>query len=164
MLQGIKDYPKAKYIVVGGSNDQSYCNASAMIEGLGGRIGVINIDAHLDVRPLKEGKAHSGSPFRLLLEDERFKGKFVEFGAKGYCCSKKHADYVLDKGGQIVWMERDIRRARIEPGLSQAGSCFRTLLNSLTKEVDWVFVSFDIDSIDCGSMPGVSAPNTTGGL
>jgi formiminoglutamase len=36
-------------------------------------IAVINIDAHLDVRPLKEGKVHSGSPFRLLNED----GKIV---------------------------------------------------------------------------------------
>lgn len=36
------------------------------------QIGVINIDAHLDVRPLKDGLAHSGSPFRQLLEDERF--------------------------------------------------------------------------------------------
>ncbi len=29
-----------------------------------GSIAVINIDAHLDVRPLKSGQAHSGSPFR----------------------------------------------------------------------------------------------------
>ena len=28
------------------------------------KIGVINLDAHFDVRPLKEGKSHSGSPFR----------------------------------------------------------------------------------------------------
>jgi formiminoglutamase len=32
-------------------------------------MAAINIDAHFDVRPLKEGKVHSGSPFRLLIED-----------------------------------------------------------------------------------------------
>jgi hypothetical protein len=32
-------------------------------------LGVINIDAHLDVRPKKDNLVHSGSPFRLLLED-----------------------------------------------------------------------------------------------
>ena len=37
------------------------------------KIGVINIDAHFDVRPLLDGKkAHSGSPFRQLLEDGEF--------------------------------------------------------------------------------------------
>jgi len=34
-----------------------------------GSVAAINIDAHFDVRPLKQGKVHSGSPFRLLLED-----------------------------------------------------------------------------------------------
>jgi formiminoglutamase len=60
--------------VIGGSNDQSYPNASGLMQALGPRkpIGVVNIDAHLDVRPLKNGKVHSGSPFRLLLQDTRF--------------------------------------------------------------------------------------------
>lgn len=38
-------------------------------------VGVVNIDAHLDVRPLKDGKVHSGSPFRLLLEDGKLTSK-----------------------------------------------------------------------------------------
>lgn len=32
-------------------------------------VGIVNIDAHLDVRPLKENRTHSGSPFRQLLEE-----------------------------------------------------------------------------------------------
>ena len=48
-------------------------------------IGVINIDAHFDVRPKKEGKVHSGSPFRMLLENSNFQGKnFVEFATQGF--------------------------------------------------------------------------------
>ena len=47
------------------------------------KIAVINIDAHMDCRPLIDGKiAHSGSPFRLLLENSIFKknkSKFVNF-------------------------------------------------------------------------------------
>jgi len=57
--------------VVGGGNDQSYPNASALLKN-SKLTYVINIDAHLDVRPLKEGKTHSGSPFRQLIEDQRF--------------------------------------------------------------------------------------------
>ena len=51
---------------------QSYPNASALLKH-SKSIYVINTDAHLDVRPLKENnQAHSGSPFRLLCEDQRF--------------------------------------------------------------------------------------------
>jgi formiminoglutamase len=58
--------------VVGGGNDQSYPNVSALLN-YSKSIYVINIDAHLDVRPLKENnQSHSGSPFRLLCEDQRF--------------------------------------------------------------------------------------------
>lgn len=65
--------------VVGGGNDQSCPNALGMIEALKAKtpstatkppsVGVINIDAHFDVRPRKLGQVHSGSPFRELMED-----------------------------------------------------------------------------------------------
>jgi formiminoglutamase len=58
--------------IIGGGNDQSYPNVSALLNN-SKSIYVINIDAHLDVRPLKENnQSHSGSPFRLLCEDLRF--------------------------------------------------------------------------------------------
>lgn len=44
------------------------------------KFGVINLDQHFDVRPLKDGKAHSGSPFRQMLEHSIFQktnSKFV---------------------------------------------------------------------------------------
>ena len=44
--------------LIGGSNDQSYCNVRALMEhhkNSGLKISVINIDAHFDVRPLKNG-------------------------------------------------------------------------------------------------------------
>lgn len=81
----------------------------------GGNIGVINIDAHLDVRPLLLDESqdrtvmHSGSPFRCLLEDRKWTGKFVEFAAQGAQCSGAHVDYVHSKGGEIFWL-RDIER------------------------------------------------------
>lgn len=41
-------------VSIGGSNDQSYCNVRALLENYcDKKIGVINLDAHFDVRPLK---------------------------------------------------------------------------------------------------------------
>jgi len=69
----LRSGPNVVPFIIGGSNDQSFPNAMGLMDVLGhGRIGVINIDAHLDVRPLKNNQVHSGSPFRLLLEEKRF--------------------------------------------------------------------------------------------
>ncbi len=104
--------------VVGGSNDQSYPSASALMtysesSGTGNAISVVNIDAHLDVRPLKDGRVHSGSPFRCLLEDKRFLksgSSFVEFAAQGNQCSKEHVDYITtEKRQNIVWLTKHLR-------------------------------------------------------
>lgn len=143
--------------VVGGGNDQSYPNASALLHHHAGHpVGVINIDAHLDVRPLKDGRAHSGSPFRLLLEDKRFKGEnFIEFAAQGSQCSDEHAKYVEGKNGRILWLD-DIQKH------GQAVERFQASLGDLASDCSSLFVSFDLDSIAGSDAPGVSCPGVLG--
>jgi len=141
---------KAIPVIIGGSNDQSYVNASAFLNTKKNLSKVINIDAHLDVRPLKDNKVHSGSPFRLLLEDERFTGELVEFSCQGSQCSRKHADYVLSNGHKILWLS-DIKDNIIE-----------NFTKLVEKKEENIFLSFDIDSIRASDCPGVSCPSTRG--
>ena len=143
--------------VIGGGNDQSYPNACALLDSKPkAPVGVINIDAHLDVRPLKDGQAHSGSPFRLLLEDSRFAGKhFIEFAAQGSQVSREHARYVQEKKGQIIWYS-EVSRG------DSAAQAFRSALGRLAWECDSLFVSFDLDSIRASEAPGVSCPGIMG--
>ncbi|CAF1045752.1 unnamed protein product [Adineta steineri] len=145
--------------VVGGGNDQSYPNASALLKN-SKSIYVINIDAHLDVRPLKENnKAHSGSPFRQLIEDQRFKSntsnRFIEFASQGSQCSIEHVNYLRSKSPltNIIWYQ-SIRNDPLTP--------FRSIIKSGEEDKCDIFVSFDIDSIISSSCPGVSAPATVG--
>lgn len=143
-------------IVVGGSNDQSYCNASAWLGAReAARAGtVVNIDAHFDVRPpLEDGRRHSGSPFWCLIEDERFSGRLVEFAAQGHQCSRAHAEYITSHRGSIRWLG-ELRKADGGPA-----AAFRELLSSTPGPV---FVSFDVDSICARDMPGVSCPSSIG--
>ena len=145
-------------IIVGGGNDQSFPNALALMEATNtGQIGVVNIDAHLDARPLIEGKAHSGSPFRQLLENEKFlddKGVFHEFAVQGNQCSFEHVEYVKSKGGDLTWLSQ-IRRSN----LGVVGE-FQKVLSSFSSMP--AFVSFDIDSITSADCPGVSCPAVIG--
>ena len=143
--------------IVGGGNDQSYPNASALLHHQAGHtVGVVNVDAHLDVRPLKDGRAHSGSPFRQLLEDERFEGEnFIEFAAQGSQCSREHADFVRGNKGRILWLDEVQYH-------EQAVDGFQASLGNLAWTVSAVFVSFDLDSISGSDAPGVSCPGTLG--
>lgn len=144
--------------VIGGGNDQSYPNARGLLAHVpSGSMAAINIDAHFDVRPLKEGKVHSGSPFRLLIEDDRFQGEhFVEFASQGNQCSAVHAQYITEHKGKIVWLS-DIKKSG-----KTAGELFASILDDLGQRCEAIFVSFDIDSIKSSDCPGVSAPGAVG--
>ncbi|KAJ3088759.1 hypothetical protein HK100_007947, partial [Physocladia obscura] len=158
--------------VVGGGNDQSYPNASALLAHLSSRnatppsLAVINIDAHLDVRlPTADGKAHSGTPFRQLLLDPRFVRhsraapgvpalpRFIEFAAQGSQCAQSHVDFVVQNGGDVVWLD-DVQLRR---------STRASFLDAIARlDGDRLFVSFDLDSVNSADAPGVSCPSPIG--
>jgi formiminoglutamase len=147
--------------VVGGGNDQSFANASGLLDAKRGesslRLGVINIDAHFDVRPMLPAAdpsapplAHSGSPFRQLLDSDRVLGRdFVEFAAQGNQCSVHHLRYLQSKQANVVWMSA----LRHKPAVEH----FKDWLDRLSQSCSDIFVSFDIDSISGADAPGVSA-------
>jgi hypothetical protein len=85
------------------------------------------------------GQVHSGSPFRLLLEDARFaaneQSAFIEFAAQGSQCSAEHVAY-LDSYSQtskaqthIVWLLKDLRASDPKPGFKYCQVTFVFQLN-----------------------------------
>ncbi|ORC92481.1 putative arginase [Trypanosoma theileri] len=139
--------------VIGGGNDQSAPNGRAMLRTYAGDVGIINIDAHLDVRPrLSDGKVHSGTPFRELLEEKSFSGnRFVEFACQGSQCSAVHVQFVKDHHGHLAWL-REVQSKGAVAALEEA---FRLTGNN-------TFFSFDIDSVCSADVPGVSCPAAVG--
>lgn len=130
-------------IIVGGSNDQSFPNALGLLTNYPD-LDVVNIDAHLDVRP---GTGHSGSPFQELLCHEYFHGSFHEFACQGNQCSVNHVDWAKSRGTQFHWLSQITE------------SSFPELLQESERPL---FVSFDVDSIRASDCPGVSCPGTRG--
>ena len=47
---------------------------------------------------------------------------------------------------------------------TQAGQLFQKIINEMATKADYIFISFDTDSINSKYMPGVSAPSVVGGL
>jgi formiminoglutamase len=119
---------------------------------------------------------HSGSPFRLLLEDPEFQnrqGRFVEFAAQGSQCSAVHVDYVLSRNRisplldpnastiktstEIVWL-RQLRPTNAKSeNLTLTSSEFKCTALKNSQAHHQVFVSFDLDAV-CGADAPVWIP------
>lgn len=146
-------------ISFGGDNAQSYQNFCGLKESRSGSFGVVNLDAHLDVRPLVDGKRHSGSPFRLLLEDTTFQktgSSFAEFAVQSQQCSAKHVRFVVDHGHSVYFYGSDVKASTVVPKFTEL------VLQPFSVAKDNLFVSFDIDCIASRDCPGVSCPAPIG--
>jgi formiminoglutamase len=119
-------------------------------------VGIINIDAHLDLRPAINGLGHSGSPFRQAIENSPFRlfgSNYVCMGAQPHAVSREHWRYACRHGCAIYW-GRSL--------WGRTGRCFEEEVQRLEKEGCRVYLSIDADSVRMEEVPGVSAPNALG--
>ncbi|WP_293032722.1 formimidoylglutamase [Natronococcus sp.] len=135
-------------VFLGGDNSLTYPNVAPLLEA--GSVGVINLDAHLDVREVGEDPT-SGTPYRQLLEDGL--DGYACVGARHFETSTEYHDYCREHGGEIVTSE--------EVGDDVVEAADRAL--EIVGDVDSVYVSVDCDVLEASAAPGVSAP-TPGGL
>jgi formiminoglutamase len=126
-----------------------FCDEGGKVMGrLLRRLPIINIDAHLDVRPLTAEGGHSGSPFRQAMERH---AKYVCLGAQPHAVSREHLNFLAERGGVVRWCDQ-IR-----------GKLCEELANQLERQgQEWVYISIDADAVTVADVPGVSAPNPFG--
>ncbi len=138
-------------ISIGGGHDITYPIVKGLHQSQHQQLGLINIDAHLDVRPKRNNLHHSGSSFRLLLEEEIIDPtRFVEFGIQPFSAAKEHCDWTTDQGASVLFYDT-IRSKNVE-----------TTLNESLEQIGKCYLSFDIDSIRSADAPGCSAPSPIG--
>ena len=115
-------------------------------------VHILNIDAHTDVRPLKEGRPHSGSPFRQAIEDNAGCCKsYTVMGLQPSAVAPEHLDFVQGKGKAVMGEELNIQVLQDYFG-KRSGST----------RAEPVMVTMDMDAVDQSQAPGVSAPNPAG--
>lgn len=123
-------------------------------EGRRRKIGVINLDAHLDVRDFS-GTPNSGTSFGRLLALGLVPGSnLVEVGIRDFANADAYAQKVRKAGGTIVGADEWTR-----DGLAAIDRAIAIAADG----VDGVYLSVDIDVLDQAEAPGVSAP-TPGGV
>jgi formiminoglutamase len=140
-------------VILGGGHETAYGTFLGYV-GAGRPVGIVNLDAHLDVRPFEPGRGHSGSPFRQALEHPSgLLRRYVCMGAQPFSVSREHAQFVRDRGGSIVW--------QAEPDVMVTNS-FRDELKGAVCNGLAVHISLDTDVVRAGEVPGVSAVNPAG--
>jgi formiminoglutamase len=138
-----------RYIMLGGDHGVSYPSIRAFQEHFG-KVGVIQWDAHHDVRNLEDGGRTNGTPFRSLLEGGYLKGEhLVQIGIRDFANAKKYHDYTKEKGVTVYTMA-DVDSEGIVP-------IIRKELNRLAKLVDIIYLSVDMDVVDQVFAPGCPA-------
>jgi arginase family enzyme len=129
-------------LVVGGNNAVT----RPALLALGGvrSVGLITLDAHLDMRDLDQGLSN-GNPVRALMADGLPGANIAQVGLAAFANSRAMHRDALDAGNCLVGMA-DIRRDGIEAAIDRA-------LDHVA-HCDAILVDCDIDVIDRSAMPG----------
>jgi formiminoglutamase len=142
-------------IVLGGGHETALGHYLGQAH-TGRPVGVINLDAHLDVRPCLDGLGHSGSPFRQMMEHPTHPlpgTAYVCIGAQPWAVSRDHLAYAEGRGCRVWWANEV--RGRFETIVRQEH-------DRLAAAGYAVYVSLDADVVRLADVPGVSAPNPLG--
>ncbi|MEM9835591.1 MAG: formimidoylglutamase [Bacteroidota bacterium] len=139
-------------IALGGGHDIAYAHflgIQAALEGASPtKIGIINFDAHFDLRPVID-QANSGTPFNQILTEYPEVG-YLAIGIQRAANTTTLFDVAAAKGVQYILAE-DCRTITVPEALIQ-----------FTDQYDFLFLTIDLDGFASPYAPGVSAPSPMG--
>ena len=141
-------------VVLGGGHETAYASYS----GLAGstrvcsdtRIGILNLDAHFDLRqaPLPS----SGTPFLQAAQDEQSAGRQFSYAVVGI--SEANNTRVLFQTAEQL----GVRWLTDEQSQTAGLGAVREFVRGFIAEVDVLYLTIDLDVLPAAVAPGVSAP------
>lgn len=143
-------------VLLGGGHDLAYAHGRGVqnyIAEKGEKLGIINLDAHFDLRPLADGKAHSGSPFLQLAQEFPNNFHYLALGIQR-AANPKSLFQTAEKLNTRYLVMEDFRLNNWEYIEEQ----IIWFLDSVNK----VYLSIDLDGFSSAFAPGVSAPSPMG--
>lgn len=144
-------------IILGGSHDLAYGHYNGLSQYIpeGKTIGIINFDAHFDLRPNTNGN-NSGTPFYQIAIAHEAKNESIKYMALGIrkdantkdlfeFAETHHANYLQQKYFCMTYLEH------VELRLMQ-----------FIEDVDYLYTTIDLDGFSSAYAPGVSASSPMG--
>jgi formiminoglutamase len=144
-------------IVVGGGHDIAYGHYKGLRKALqnepNAKIGILNFDAHFDLRPLTQ-EAHSGTPFyQILKEHDPATVEYCVLGIQKAANSPELFSIAKELNGSYFF-NHECEAANFETLKEQ--------LSHFVARNDYLYISIDMDGFSSAYAPGVSAPSPMG--
>jgi formimidoylglutamase len=143
-------------IVLGGGHDIAYGHFLGIHDYVSttekSKIGIINFDAHFDLRSVKHG-GNSGTPFYQILTRPSAHVSYLPIGIQRQANNQDLFDFADAHDVSYVMIE-DCTMSQLEN--------MATLLSSFVEAHDWIYISIDMDGFSSAYAPGVSAPSPLG--
>jgi agmatinase len=118
-----------------------------------GNYGILQIDAHCDLRDTYEGfyYSHAGIMFNVLREIPQVE-KIVQVGVRDY--SQGELEYVSNSKNKVItYFDKDIKTRQFE------GDTWKNIAEEIVSRLPQnVFISFDIDGLDRKLCPHTGTP------
>ncbi len=142
-------------VVLGGGHEVTYGHYQGLRKALQGKIGIINFDAHFDIRsPDPDG--NSGTSFFQIAKNEQQRAGSFHYLAIGIqAVSNTQLLYERAQTFNVRWISRD----KFHPMFGQQVN--ETLLDFI-EEIDHLYITVDMDVFASAFAPGVSAPAYNG--
>ncbi|MYW96655.1 formimidoylglutamase [Amycolatopsis rubida] len=144
-------------LVLGGGHETAYGSylglaRSGLLDGR--RLGILNLDAHFDLRTAD--RPSSGTPFRQIAAREAERGAEFAYAVAGISEPGNTAALFETAAGLNVrhLLDVDCQERRLEPVLD--------FVRGFVADVDALYLSIDLDVLPAAQAPGVSAPATLG--
>ncbi|MBV7531534.1 agmatinase family protein [Chitinophaga sp. sic0106] len=122
-----------------------------------GDFGILQIDAHCDLRDSYEGfqYSHASIMFNALKEVPQLQ-KLVQVGIRDYC--EEEVNYISESNGRVVtFFDKDIKERQFE------GETWKSICDNIIDQLpQQVYISFDIDGLDPKLCPHTGTPVSGG--
>ena len=144
-------------MVLGGDHSIMRPDMAAMSDVYGpGNVGMIHFDAHYDAGDNNFGHPVShGTMIRRMIEEEHMLGKnFVQVGMRGWVPTNDDMEWMRSheiKTHYMAEIERDGMDKVMERAIAEASD-----------GAEFLFISFDIDTLDPAYAPGTGTPEPGG--
>ena len=142
-------------VVLGGDHSIGYPDVRALASRIEGRVGIIHLDRHLDIqeRDMDE-RMHTTPWFHATNIPNAPPTNLVQMGIGGWYGSRPGVKVARARQTTVLTIT-DIETVGVEKAAEVA-------LEVAWKDADAVYLSFDIDSVDAGFVPGTGSPEPGG--
>ena len=146
-------------VVLGGGHETAWSSYLGLVRsGLGPRAGqrwgVLNLDAHFDLR--EEARPTSGTPFAQMAAAEREVGRALRYAVLGIA-EPSNTAVLFERAAQL-----GVRWWTDEQCLAAGAEGVTRFVEEFTAELDVLYLTVDLDVLPAAVAPGVSAPAAYG--